>query len=126
MNNQIVSLWGRDLTLEIVYDCYQGETPNANQKRALKEILCQWTEVENSKAAVENYCKDADRDQIGSEETFNIFKYVVPQAIFLKRTNDNNRTVAILCAYRLDQDNGLAIVFKNEKLYQVGTQNIIL
>ena len=38
----------------------------------------------------------------------------------------NDRSVAIMCDYRFDLEHGIAILFKNEKLEKVGTQDMVL
>jgi hypothetical protein len=43
-----------------------------------------------------------------------------------KRGTTHDRVVAILCAYKFNPDDSLAIVFKNEAFEEIGTQNIIL
>ena len=56
----------------------------------------------------------------------NIFKYVVPQAIYLKRTKDTSRVVGIMCAFKLDIEHGLAIVFKDEQFVKIVQQDALL
>ena len=44
---------------------------------------------------------------------------------FLYR-NEEKRIVALMCNYKFDIENGIAIVFENEKLKDIGIQDIIL
>lgn len=76
--------------------------------------------------AVEAYCRAADREAFGDGPIGNIFRYVMPQQLFVKRTGNDSRVVGLLCACRFDEENGLAVVFRDERLERVGTQNIIL
>ena len=58
------------------------------------------------------------------QEIDNIFKYVIPKRIFIPRTD--KKIVAILCDYKFDMENGIAVVFENEKFKEIGVQDIIL
>ena len=49
----------------------------------------------------------------------------MPKYLYVARDNENH-IVAIMCNYRYDEENGIAIVFKNEKFLQIGKQDIIL
>ena len=113
MSKQSFEIWGRKLDLEIAYDCYKGEEVLSSQENALK-LFC-----ENAVSIFETA-----KEKAGHIE--NIFKYVMPKTIYIKRTFNNERTVAILCAYKFNLDDGLAIVFTNEKFSKIGTENIIL
>ena len=113
-------IWGRELALDLVYDCYQGESITASQKEAYN-CFCQHLDLLDScKAKVEEYCKK-DHPDIDTE---NIFRFVMPQAIFIQRAD--NHVVGIMCAYKFDIEHGLAIVFRNETFDQIGPQDLIL
>ena len=72
------------------------------------------------------YCYITNRSDITEKEISNIFKYVKPKAIYIKRDSVDERRVAIICSYRFNPDDGMAIVFKNEAFFQIGSENIIL
>lgn len=127
MNKQNFDVWGRTLELEIVYDCYRGEVVSEDQKRAY-ELFCEKASSLFSVAKVqaEQYVLSNNKAEIEGGTITNIFKYVKPKAVYIKRTNKNVRKVAILCAYKFNPDDGIAIVFENEDFCQIGTENIIL
>jgi hypothetical protein len=127
MSKQSFEIWGRKLDLEIAYDCYKGEEVLSSQENALK-LFCEnaVSIFETAKEKAEEYCFQNNREDIGAGHIENIFKYVMPKTIYIKRTFNNERTVAILCAYKFNLDDGLAIVFTNEKFSKIGTENIIL
>ena len=56
----------------------------------------------------------------------NIFKYVKPKSIYIERSSNDERKIGILCAYKFNPDDGMAIVFKNETFFMIGTEDIIL
>ena len=122
-----LNVWGRKLELEVVYDCYQGEEVLESQQEAMREFLKRTNALfPEAEEKLKAYCLDRDRDRIGADSIENIFKYVAPKWIFVKRKTDGTRVVALMCLYRFDEDNGLAAVFTNETLTEVGPQNIIL
>lgn len=126
MNKEKISIWGRELEIEIVYDCYEGELALPAQEEALKRILENIEVINNAKAELEAYCLKENSPEIGSEKIENIFRYVIPKALFIQRPVDDKRIVGLMCAYKFDAENGIAIVFKNEVLNEIGSQNIIL
>ena len=126
MNKEKISIWGREFEIEIVYDCYEGELVLPAQEEALKRILENIEVINNAKAELEAYCLKENSPEIGSERIDNIFRYVIPKALFIQRPVDDKRIVGLMCEYKFDEENGIAIVFKNEVLNEIGSQNIIL
>jgi len=126
MNKQTLTIWGREFELDIIFDCYKGESVLPAQTEALNGLLQNAELINNAKSDVESYCIQRDADLIGTTVIDNIFKYVVPKSIYIQRTNDDRHIVGLLCNYKFDMDHGLAIVFENEKLKTVGTQDEIL
>lgn len=126
MREETIWIWGREMTLPMVFDCYEGEKVLPYQRAALRWFLEDLTPLNAALPAVEEYCRAVDWEEFGDRPVENIFRYVMPQQIFVKRTDDDSRVVGLLCAYRFDAENGLAVVFRNEALERVGTQNIVL
>lgn len=120
-------VWGRTLDLDIVYDIYQGESILESQVDAYNRFMAESDKLFGlAEDEVKKYCLSINKDDIQEHEITNIFKYVKPKAIYVKRNTGKDRTVALLCAYKFNPDDGIAIVFKNEKLLKIGTENIIL
>jgi hypothetical protein len=124
MNKQNIILWGREFSLEIIYDCYPGEDVIDNQKEALMRILAMPTVIDGSQKNIEGYLLTNKYDDVGGTID-NIFKYVMPRSLFVPRSNEH-RSIAIMCDYKFDPEHGLAVVFEDEKFKAVGTQDIIL
>ena len=124
MNKQEIVIWGRELSLDIIYDCYPDEDVLDVQKEALQCILAMPTVIEESRNDVKSYIQKNNADLIGGVID-NIFNYVKLKALFIPR-NKEHRIVTILCDYKFDPEHGIAIVFENEKLKSVGIQDIIL
>lgn len=125
MNKVKLNIWNRGFELEVVYDCYTDESVLPNQKKALECFMVSKDEVKISLDEVKKYCLSSNRKEIGYDSIDNIFKYVAPKYLYVKR-DEKDRIVSIMCNYRYDEENGIAIVFKNEKFLQIGKQDIIL
>ena len=55
----------------------------------------------------------------------NIFKYVMPYSLYVRRSASSDRYVGLMCKYRFNPEDGLAVLFKNEELYDIGTSDIL-
>jgi hypothetical protein len=126
MSKQKINVWGRDFELDVVFDCCEGEEVLPVQKEALNLFLSKPILLSDAKSKVEDYCINLNAADIGSTSIENIFKYVIPKEIYVQRPTDNSRVVGLLCNYKFDADNGLAVVFKNEQFVQVNTEDVIL
>ena len=118
-----IIIWGRKFDIKVVYDVYEGEEILDNQKYALREFIEKAPKILMDDSQVKEYCKNNSNDQI-SGEIDNIFKYVIPTAIFVLR-EEKKRKIALLCDYRFDEEHGIAIVFEDEKFKTIGDQSII-
>lgn len=117
-----IIIWNRELDLEVVFDCYAGEEILQLQKDAFESFSSNIDTINASEEAVKQYCLENNRTAIEDDHIENIFKYVVPQSIFIKRDG----RIAIMCDYRFDMEHGLAVVFNGNTLEEIGTQDIIL
>lgn len=121
--NKTINVWGRDFRLEIIYDVFKGEEVLDEQITALSEFLKKKDILLKDATPVKEYCLKDRGDEIG-ETIENIFKYVIPTSLYIKRET-KKRVVALLCNYKFDLEHGLAILFENEKLKEIGEQDII-
>lgn len=126
MNKQKINIWGRSFELEIVYDCYQGEEVLPVQTEALKCFLENISLDGKSLKAVEDYCLSRNAKEIDGQSIDNIFRYVMPQSIYVQRTTDGSHVIGLMCAYKFDMEHGIAVVFKNEVFERIGSQDILL
>lgn len=121
--NKRITIWGRHFDLKVIIDQYKGENILDNQKAALDAFIDSADRILSSYSEVEKYCMEKDADLIGGAIT-NIFKYVMPIAIFVKRS-EKKHMIALLCNYRFDEEHGIALIYENEKLIHIGTQDDI-
>ena len=48
----------------------------------------------------------------------------MPESLFVPRTE--KKTIAIMCNYKFDKEHGIAVVFEEGRLKEIGSQDIIL
>lgn len=125
MSKENMVIWGRSLELEVKYDCYTGEEVQDAQKEALSAFLESRGAVDAALDRVKEYCLKRNKADIGSDNIDNIFKYVAPRYLYVARSGQKH-VVAVMCNYKFDPENGLAIVFEDEEFSRIGTQDIIL
>lgn len=124
MNKEKLYLWNREFELYISYSCYPGEEVTDVQTEAAKEF-CEDTSVALSALdELKQYIEKSSDMAVRASEIENIFKYVIPKSIFVPRTE--KKVIAIICNYKFDIENGIAIVFENGTLKEIGPQDIIL
>ena len=122
MNELTINIWQRQLSLPIEYDVYPGESITPLQKKAV-EVFIREADINSAKMVIE-YCIHKDGNHTG-ERIDNIFRYVMPRYIYVPNTT-KERVVAIMCDYRFDEEHGLAIVYENEVLKEIGPEDTVL
>ena len=118
-------IWGREFTLPIVYATLSDGVINDNQAEAIENFNRHIEWIEKSKRKVEEYCKEDLMNDAENEKKDNIFSYIKPERIYVKREKAHPR-VALMCKYRYDPEHGLAVVFTADGEITVGIQDIIL
>lgn len=124
MNKVKVDLWGREFELFISYSCYPGEEITDVQKDAVDIFCNNIVNVDSMLDMLKEYVEKTSEAAVKSNEIENIFKYVMPKNLFVPRCNKS--VVAIICNYKFDMENGIAIVFEDGKFKELGTQDIII
>ena len=125
MQSLTTKVWGRDFSLRVHFDCCTGEEVLQSQKDALEALRKSWQVVDEAKPEVERYCLENNGRDIGSETVDNVFKYVIPEGLYVER-NENKRVVLLLCAYRFDPEHGIALQFTNETLTVIDQQDALI
>jgi len=128
MNNEIkkIEIWDRELPIEIIYDCFEGENITEIQKEALlafikhKEVL-----LDRAYKIIMKYCME-EHIEYFSIVSENVFTCVKPYALYIKRSVAKKQVVGLLCDFKPDREHGLAIYIEDCKHIKVGPQDIIL
>ena len=123
MSKEKFLIWGRAFELNVQYDCYEDEDILPAQKVAFAFFKGEADHILNSDQEIKKYCFENNGAEIG-EVIDNIFKYVIPVSIFVKR-DEKKHVVAVMCNYKFDIEHGIALLFVNEKLVQIGSQDIV-
>ena len=55
-----------------------------------------------------------NRNDVGEDNIENIFKYVIPKYLYVKR-NEDKHVVATMCNYKFDKENGMQLYLKTRK-----------
>ena len=125
MINKInINIWNRDFELPIEYDCFSNEKVTGAQINAVNVFLKNKAMLDKAKSSIEEYCKKELNDDKENKNKDNIFTYIIPHYIYVKR--DDKPRVAIMCKYKYDMEHGLAVVFHQNGKIEVGLQDIIL
>lgn len=120
-----VEIWGRRFSLNVEYDCYVGEEITSEQIEAVERLNANTSWFNKVKDDVVKYCKiEVDGDDENQNKD-NIFSYIKPEAVFVKRDTQKSR-IALMCKYRYDPEHGLAIVFDRNGNVTIGPQDVIL
>lgn len=125
MNKVSLTIWGRSFELPVAFDCYEGEEILQEQYDALNKFCENETLITDVKTDVVQYCLGLNSKEIGGDTIDNIFKYVMPTGVYVRRSDSADRFVGLVCKYRFNPEDGLAILFKNEVMDMIGTSDIL-
>ena len=118
-----MDIWGRKFKLPVEYDCYKGEKVTKEQRNAVKVFTEHPEWIEDSKTAVEKYCKKAVVEDVDNDKKANIFSYVVPEHLYVTRAAP---CVVLMCRYKYDLEHGLAVMYSSSGEVDVCIQDEIL
>lgn len=118
------SIWGRDYELKVYMEHCSDEEVLPSQERTLERLMQSWQAVENSLESVKLYCIENNGQGIKERPISNIFKYVVPQALYVSREDEGR--VILLCAYRFDVEHGVGVEFINNELGRIDQQDMLI
>lgn len=119
-----ICIWGRDFSVPVDYNCYDGEHLLPGQTDAIHIFLNHPEWLEKAKGSVEQYCHEQVMEDNENSKKENVFSYIKPQGFFVRR--EENPRIALMCKYRYDDEHGIAIVFDSDGRVTVGPQDIIL
>ncbi len=113
-------LWGREFTLSVYFEDLDDTGASEAQWDAYGRILSSWQVINDALPDLKEYCLKVDGQIVD-----NVFTCVIPKYLFVA-DEDAKRVVALMCDYRYDPEHGIAIVFENEVLSEIGMQDIVL
>lgn len=123
MSKVKITLWNREFDIPVSYSCYPGEQVTQMQKDTLETFCAMEYPVDGILDELKKYVSKTAEGKV-EEKIENIFKYVIPKSLYIPRSEEP--IIAVICNYKFDMENGIAIVMENGKLKKIGTQDIIL
>ena len=127
-NEHVIEMdfWGRTHSIDLVFRVFPDGIVDDIQLSAYEEFLGKREEIlqevytKLKEYVVENY---PDDEKISD---FNIFRYYKPKAIFVKNSITQKRVIGIFFSFRFDMENDIVAYIEDEKVIEIGTQDIIL
>lgn len=121
-----LNIWGREFDLEIDYDKFEGENITSIQEDTYIEFIDNAEQIfVDAYSMIKEYC-EKKYSSLVTDNFENIFKYVIPKQLYIKRSVTKKRIAGLLCNFKFDMDNGLAVYIEDGKATKVGSQDIIL
>ncbi len=122
MTNIELKIWGRSLNLPVAYDWFEDEEELLPSQKEVITILSSDNQVMDT--VLPNVKKYILQFNSGKNEVDNIFKYIIPQKIYVLRKE--KPSFAVLCDFKFDLEHGIAIVFENNSFSKIVPQDDIL
>lgn len=116
--NKEMTIWGRKLDLDIVFDVYDDEEILPSQETALNCFLEKESELFSLvDDRIISYCIDKSNGSL-SQPIDNIFRFLVPSSLFIKRSSCK-RKIILCCSFKYDIEHDVEIIYENEKLVDI-------
>lgn len=126
-NERSYKIWNRECKVKLIFDCYEGEEIDDIQKNAaidFEKNIQKYTE--NGLTKLKTYILENYQDAINEDSIFNIFKYVVPKTVYVSKDPAMRKVIGLLCHFRFDEENGIAVKYVDGKITDIGGQQIVL
>lgn len=123
MSKKKMSIWDRNFNLNVVCEKYSGQSVLETQVNAVEDF--ESSVIDGVKGKVEKYILKKNGKELGKDSIDNIFKYVMPKSIYVPQVK-GGKVLAVMCHYKFDPEHGMAIVFENNKLKEIGEEDIVL
>lgn len=122
INNVDITIWGRDYSLPVKYDCYPGEVITEQQISMVSKFIKHPEWIDNAKVMIEKYCKADLIEDDNNKKKDNIFSYIHPHYLYVNRRNQGD-AIYLICDYRYDEEHGLAIGFSKDGSIVLGSED---
>ncbi len=126
-NDREYSIWGRNCMVDLIFDCYKGEEIEKYQEKAIEDFELNLQRYsKNALTEIKNYISKNYKDELGGDNLENIFKYVVPRTVFVKKNSSKKMIVGLICHFKFDDENNLAVKFVDGKISDIGGEQVVL
>lgn len=120
------NIWGRDLDIDVIFECYGKDSVTEAQVATFNKFERDSGKYFNEAYVVlEKYVIEKYTDCLDNGRIDNIFKYIVPRELFFKQYTEDKDCFGLICHFKFDQENGIAVRFVGEKITKVGPEQII-
>ena len=103
---------------------YDGEEITEIQKEAVEKFQHCEEVINASKYSIDQYILENGLKDYNIHKVDNIFKYVMPKSFYVPDTE--KRVVVLFCDFKYDLENGIALVFEDEKLKEIIPEDLAL
>lgn len=117
--NKSFEIWDQQFNLEVVFDTFEGEEVSSKQEEALNKFVEMSSSLLSDSSSISKYLVETSNGMVS--EPVNVFEYVLPKSLFIKRSEDK-RVVVLLCDYKLDLEHGIALVYEDEVLVKITSE----
>jgi len=126
-NDRRYNIWGRNCDVKLIFDCYEGESIDSVQEASVEDFEANLKNYvdrgldELKKYIIKNYGSELEDTSMP-----NIFKFVVPRTVFVSKDPKKRKVLGLICHFRFDGENGIAIKYVDGKVDDIGGEQIIL
>lgn len=127
INEVELNVWERKFVLPVRYDCFDDEEVTDQQETAVNNFISHPKWLDAAKRRVEEYCHSAVESDCQNQKKDNIFSYIRPEYLYVKRDERRNYSrLALMLKYKYDIGHGLAVIFNDNGDTNVSSQDEIL
>lgn len=120
-------IWDRDCEVNLIFDCYAGEEIDNIQREAILDFESHLAEYANEGLSmIKTYLVKYYKNELEGDTISNIFKYVVPKTIYVSKDPKKQKVIGLLCHFKFDDEDGLAVKYIDGKATEVGGEQIVL
>ncbi len=124
MINEIkLDIWGRTFVLPVLYECFKDGSISGEQEVLANNLKDNQSWIEDAKKDIIEYCKNDVISDINNQKKDNIFSYIHPTKIYIKRIP--YARVNLLLDYKYDDENGLVVILMKDGKIKIGPQYIL-
>ena len=119
-SKRVLNIWGRKFDIEIIFDCFESEEISESQKNAFDDFIANFEKyTEEGKVRLEKKILAEYSSFMEEKQIKNIFKYVIPKMIYNPRSPINEKVVAVVCSFKFDEENDIAIKYIDGKVMDI-------
>ena len=119
-----MTIWGRELCLPIEYSASIEFKELMKIELSVKEFMDNSAEIIlKSQFSVVSYAKKFAAS-VGRTTSDDLFDYITPHML-LVNSDDGSIYIALLCGFKYDPEHDIAIIYRDQKLVEVGSQDLV-